>query len=332
MTLSKPDFDFAKYVEVPDQWIENALNIPNTAQQKPKVTPFPRRIAVAASIVLVTVLGISVYFLFRNKSPISVKPSNSVIASQTQSESETAGANAIESTQYVSESIPSTQLATDSLGNVIRISPTIPQSTVIINGTESVTHSRSDSTDAQAGTEPPQLDPPFETTPDVPYRDETHPTETRPDVPRPGSTEKPVESASSPTPTQAKPDPTDPPVLTPTFPEPCEPASTEEPTDKPEPPTEPDPVLTFRTEISAQTKIFHGVVYCRIYDRDRKIVLGDPDRYAASHLAEWTQKGNKIYIVYRPSEHGIEIPPGNYAISFHNEEGKLLISYYRTVS
>ncbi len=74
MTLSKPDFDFSKHVEVPDAWIENALKIPDTAQSAPKVTPFPRRMVAAAGIVLVTVLGVSAYFLFGNKNPIPTAP------------------------------------------------------------------------------------------------------------------------------------------------------------------------------------------------------------------------------------------------------------------
>ncbi len=71
--MSRPDFDFSKYVEVPDTWIENALKIPDTVKNQPKALPI-RRYVTAASIVLVIALGISVYFLFGNKSPISIAP------------------------------------------------------------------------------------------------------------------------------------------------------------------------------------------------------------------------------------------------------------------
>lgn len=71
MTLSKPDFDFSKVVDVPNAWIENALNIPNTPHKTPKVIPLRRYIA-AASIVLVAALSVRIYFLFGNKNPISV--------------------------------------------------------------------------------------------------------------------------------------------------------------------------------------------------------------------------------------------------------------------
>ena len=64
--MSRPDFDFSKYVEVPDAWVENALKIPDTAKNQPKALPI-RRYVTAASIVLVIALGISVYFLFGNK-------------------------------------------------------------------------------------------------------------------------------------------------------------------------------------------------------------------------------------------------------------------------
>ena len=72
--MSKPEFDFSKYVQVPDQWLENALNIPNTAQDIHRKKPVLRRYVAAASIVLVVALSAGAYFLFRNNTPIAVAP------------------------------------------------------------------------------------------------------------------------------------------------------------------------------------------------------------------------------------------------------------------
>lgn len=65
--MKKPDFDFTKHIEVPDEWIEKALSIP--AQHPVKARPpIPRRLITAAAAVLVIGLSIGSYFLFRNMS------------------------------------------------------------------------------------------------------------------------------------------------------------------------------------------------------------------------------------------------------------------------
>ena len=89
------NFNTIKNLPVPEQWIENALAIPATEEQKPAVVPLsnahceesaepmtrqsqpfwrkPRFIALAASLVLVTALSISLFLSMGSKPPIAVK-------------------------------------------------------------------------------------------------------------------------------------------------------------------------------------------------------------------------------------------------------------------
>ncbi len=70
------NFNTIKNLPIPEQWIENALAIPEAEEQKPAVVPFwrkPRFIALAASLVLVTALSISLFLSMGSKPPIAVK-------------------------------------------------------------------------------------------------------------------------------------------------------------------------------------------------------------------------------------------------------------------
>lgn len=182
MTLSRPDFDFSKYVEVPDQWIENALNIPNTVQEKPKIIPI-RHYVTAASIVLVVTLGISVYFLFGNKSPIPVAQNPTAAATEAQPIDATDATfpteqNTVQSTDSTvnnqvatsSQAIPTTpatQVTTDSRGNVIP-SPTQTNDQPTVAPAPSVTTAPS--------TEPPRDTPTNALRPSPTQKPVAHPT------------------------------------------------------------------------------------------------------------------------------------------------------------
>ena len=70
--MNKYNCDLLKNLPVPEELIEKALMVPESAEKTPAVLPWYRRtrmIAAAASVVLVTTLGFSAFFLFRNKKP-----------------------------------------------------------------------------------------------------------------------------------------------------------------------------------------------------------------------------------------------------------------------
>lgn len=70
--MNKYNCDSLKNLPVPEELIEKALMVPESAEKTPAVLPWYRRtrmIAAAASVVLVTTLGFSAFFLFGNKKP-----------------------------------------------------------------------------------------------------------------------------------------------------------------------------------------------------------------------------------------------------------------------
>lgn len=126
MTLSKPDLDFQKHVNVPEKWIENAIKIPQITPIKPKVMLFPRRMIAAASIVLVVALSISTYFFFGNKEQLPVAPFAPTVGTETPTEYGTAAPTKLptESPSTIQSSTapttaPATQIATDSTTGIV---------------------------------------------------------------------------------------------------------------------------------------------------------------------------------------------------------------------
>ena len=323
--MNKVNFNAFQNIHASEEQLARVLAIPETAEKAPAALPWYRQtkmIAAAASIVLVTVMGFTVYFLFGNKNPIPIaeNPTVTVTDSPTEyasdgtqsSEMPTAPASSdgADGRQNASSAPtqPATQITTDSRGNIVIITTT------------TTTRTTRDATEASIGaTEAPT---------NVPHQADST------DAPRPTPTQKPVKNPTI-APTQRQ---TEKPSDSPHY-DPTDPSMEIEPTDEPldpnvgsytEAPT--DAVLTFSTTVKITELPYRHKLYCRIYDRNKKIVLGDPDRYAESHRAEYTLSGNQLTVTYRPSEHGINVPPGEYAISFHDENGSLLMGYHTTVN
>lgn len=68
--MNQVNFDSLNSIKAPEQWIKNAAAIPETAVKK-RAFPF-YRIAAAASIVLVSVIGLLTYLSFGDHAPIEV--------------------------------------------------------------------------------------------------------------------------------------------------------------------------------------------------------------------------------------------------------------------
>ena len=121
-----------------DELLENYHQIEPSAipafipaeQKNQRVTLYPKRTVAAASVVLVAVLGVSIYFLIGNKTPIPVAPKTPVSATEILSEVPSFPASPTESgtvpgttaeTQKptLASAQPATQIATDSRGNII---------------------------------------------------------------------------------------------------------------------------------------------------------------------------------------------------------------------
>ncbi len=291
-----------KNLPVPEDLVERALAIPDTVQNTPAVVPWYRKTQIwasVASIALVTLAGISVFFFFGNKKPPIAKSqivSDAVVPSE----------------HSVTE--PATAPSTDAGSEAIGADATQPATHT--NASTPAAVSESEKTEAARASDPTAV------------------------TPSQGSTETPAPSEHAAKPTTEK--MTDPPTERPTeqivpstepTDEPWEPTDpTTEPTDEPserlDPTTE---APAFSAQIRATHKLFHGILYCRIYDRTAKVVLGDPDRFAASHMAELIDEGFYIRAIYHPSEHGIAILPGVYAVAFYNENGENLYTTYISI-
>ncbi len=244
--MSRPDFDFSKYVEVPDAWIENALNIPNTVQEQPKIIPL-RRYVTAAGIVLVIALGISVYFLFGNKNPIPVAPTPKTDSTESVTPSPSFSEIPTEAESQTDSTLPQgikreaeTQLSTDAQGHAIIISaPPVTR-------------------DSNATT-PPKADASAQTPSDA--------------VPTPRKTPPETIIVKPAVPTQ--------PNITPTAPPATEPTPT--PAHDEEPQTAVIRVPASSIELIGSESDTESGLYCCVYD-SRGNPIGAGDLYDASHL------------------------------------------------
>ena len=80
--MKKANFNTLQNLPIPENWLENALAIPETESQKPAAVPFwrkPRFIAMAASLALVSALSIALFLSFGNKPPVAVRSTSTEI-------------------------------------------------------------------------------------------------------------------------------------------------------------------------------------------------------------------------------------------------------------
>ena len=308
--MNELNCDSLKKLPVPPELLQKTLSIPGTAD-KAVVIPWYRRgrvLASAASILFVATIGLLIYFFIGNINP-PVAPLTPP-ASATAEPTSPGGTPAINATE-----LPTAGERTDATASTEapKTQPTQPRTAA----SQEMLPADSAETAPQREASAPLLPTERALNPSAPVE----PTETSAPAAQP--TEKPAEAPTYPDDIVPQ---TEPPADKPTdVPEPIEPS------ENPEPTQSPDEALTFRTQMGVNHSMAHDVIYCRIYNRDTGVVLGEPDRYADSHKAECVIIDNIIYISYCPSAHGITLPPGNYSIAFHNAEGKAYNYYYVTI-
>lgn len=309
--MRKPDFDFSKYVQIPDRWIENALNIPNTAKKAPKIFPI-RRFVTAASIVLVTAIGISLFFLFANKSTIPVAPVITVAYTETVSET---------------SPVPTAPTQQSSVPTDGTFEPTKPLDTAAPTqtATDNVTSAATAPTAPTADSQTPSQRP---------TEAVSHPTQR--------ATEKPTKPTQKPvTPTQKPVTPTQKPTSAPV---PTTPSATQKPTKPPETespgedawiiiedPSESswgersdvmfiDGKLVLSAGLTNQTRLNERYVYCRIANANGT-PIGDTDYYSKQHRILVDR--NRYSVSYIPEDHGLTLPSGKYVFWFYDKNGKV---------
>lgn len=192
--MKKVNFHAIQSLPTPESWIENALAIPEEEEEKEKPAVIPRRsyrlIAAAASLVLVSLIGVAVWMVFgRTPAPIITAPKN------------TASTESVVSTEGVPASTESA--TTGETGTIPAQAPTAPADTHTVATV---------STPTELATTPSQHAPTEEPT-------------ARPDSPITIPTERPTEATVHPTeitvyPTEVTAEPSEPafyPTETPWF-------------------------------------------------------------------------------------------------------------------
>lgn len=318
--MKKANFHTLQNLPVPESWIENALAIPEKAEQAPAVIPFrrrPRVIAAAAGIVLVSILSVILYFAVGSNPPVSVKPSS------------------------VGNSLPTEVIwSTDAYGETVATEyVVVPDGSAPQNGTSPAAGTigrAADPTDS-----PNTAAAPATTASGSPSSTEK-PSATESSA----STSQPNDNGDDPVPTEAKPDsvtepdlPYEPTPLTeaPCFPD--NPTNPPRPTDPPHPtdppPTEdPDPdAKYYRNTIETIVNVGEipqgSPLYLKLIDGHGNL-LGDPDLFSDQHRVNvvWWQ-GSSVKISYTPKDYGIIPKRGYYRYKIYDQNGKSLKGYSR---
>lgn len=146
--MNEKNFDALKNIKVPQAWLDKAAAIPEEYPRKRAAFPL-YRIAAAASIVLVSVIGVLIFLFFGKSAPIVMRDSESAVSESVTDETVVGTTTATEPAETVAV------LSTDAQGNtIVRYIEASDANTSGIQPTES--QSASDAPTAkQNGTEKP---------------------------------------------------------------------------------------------------------------------------------------------------------------------------------
>lgn len=317
--MNEMNFRNLENLTVPDELMEKLLAIPETEEEKaPIVIPWwrNRSVIAAASLVLVSVLSLIVYFLIGNKidKPITIKPSSSAteIVWSTDENGETVatevvivpdGHNDQDDTSPTEAKSGLARFFERLFGIEDNTSPTT------VTGSDSNKTSTTDKTspndDRSDSSAPPQgWKPAVPTLPPM-------------EAPTLAPTEVPMEA---PTESYDPPDPWDDP-LEPTAP-PDDPDDSTEPPDEPPVPTE----SLYKDIISDLVYIGDipdgSVIYCWLYDDITHYRMYEDDAYTEMFYAEITPLGDGYaFLDYMPKAHGVDLPyAGHYQYLWYLSE------------
>lgn len=296
-------------------------------RKKEKIIPFARfhKAAVAAaSLVLVSVLSLTVYFLIGNKNaPLIVAPPSQSATTPSAPADGSGGDNA---GQPDGTAVTESKSLWDKIADFL-----FPQPTE--SGSTAPTHS--DPTEKNlkptvpGATQPNQIKP-TERAGEKPIEKPVQPTE-KPVQP----TVKPTEPAHTPT-VPCDPPWNDEPTEGGSSPYPWEPEETQPPNegsspgDEPgvDPPTEGGvtgiaPPTVYATISSSLLGNDDERVYCKVYDNSGRR-LGNANLYDGSHIATIVSRGQNVTSVEYDVPEGVITQPGFYNFVFYNNSGKLL--------
>ena len=324
--MKKMNFNTLQTLPVPEQWIENALAIPEKERMAAPLWRRSRFIAAAASLLLVTALSIALYLSVGTQPPVAVKPRSSASEWATDENGATIvpeGVNLPDgtvpgssngvivypdgSTEYVTE---------DGFGSSVDPSEKgRPSLSANVKPTEK--GGRQDPTTKPA---PSEGGKPF-VIPTLPLAEDPTGSPAVTEAPSPNETE-------------------------PTFEEPTYAPDHTGPAGDPDMPTQPPwtppsegetwPPEYFKAifdgigkrDFDMVGKDF-GTIYCSVYSADKSVMYGEKNRYSDQHKARITQNGRSaMRFSYDPAGLGILPGYGYYYYEFYDETGRILVTDY----
>ena len=285
--MNEMNFRKLEKLKVPDELMEKLLAIPETEEEKaPAVIPWWRNRAViaAASLVLVSVLSLIVYFLIGNKInvPVAVKPASSAteIIRSTDENGETVATEIV--------IVPDGTQPTESKSGIARIIESI-------FGTRDNTAPTTAPDNGRGRTTPTTKTSPTDgrTDPTQSADTSTQGTEHQKPTQPPTEEPEPVEPTEPP---DDPPDPTEPPGEVPI-----------EPPDDPPEPTE-SPYKDSISDLVYIGEIPDGsVIYCWLYYNNWRMY--NDDAYSSMFYADVTPLGDGYaFLDYMPKAHGVDLP------------------------
>lgn len=329
--MKKANFDTLKNLPVPEQWIENALSIPEQEKKKAAVIPFWRRkgaIALAASLVLVSVLSVILFSQIGTKQPLKIKSS----ATESVSPTEVIGESTTDPTP---EGATEPKTVIDRVKDVIDSifhTPTETQGSDSTNPTTASDNKKNTPTEPQA--QSPTAKPGTRPTESAKPSEPLSPTQGEKATETPVYPTAPQRETEEPSPTEVEwHDPTYAPDRTePAWEDPTYAPDHTGPAQDPNTPTEPNikpttdsneeqykSTITVRYEkngrISKNRKI-----YCRVYDKKFN-VYGDLYIFSDQHRASIVEDGDSFIISYSPMNYGILPEDGYYLFEFYDSLG-----------
>ncbi len=302
------NFDSIKNFNVPENWVENALNIPQSERKSPVAfIKFSRTLSAVASLVLVCALSVAVFF-YTQKNDIVV-PENNVVESESATQA-TKSSTSDSSTQGSSN----VEKPTDKHSVILPdgfIRPTgvinIPTNGEIIKPTEHTKPSIPSQRPTYPNVEPSEAT----TEPENPPTVNPQPSEpiTPPTYPLPTDPEPSCPLPTAPNPTSKPVIPTESDTVAPTY----NPIETECP-------TEPAAGNECRVMISKEDIVGSGNIYCAVVRKDDGSST-NPEKHLAIKVIEYS---DSVMYVYFPDDYNQIKKTGYYLCYFYNEDGTLV--------
>ncbi|MBQ9680242.1 MAG: hypothetical protein IJV48_06130 [Ruminococcus sp.] len=344
--MKKANFDTLKNLPVPESWIENALLIPGQEKKKAAVIPFWRRkgaIALAASLVLVSVLSVILFSQIDTKPPLKTKST----ATESVSPTEVIGDSTTDPTP---EEATEPKTVIDRVKDVIDSifhTPTETQGSGSTNPTTASDHKKNTPTEPQA--QSPTAKPGTRPTESAKPSEVLSPTQGEKATETPVYPTAPQRETEEPSPTEDCFDPTYAPDRTePAWEEPTYAPDHTGPAQDPNTPTEPnvrptiDPnyvpetvsptfYTTIQRSIPASWIPQGSVLYIKLEDSKGELI-GDSNLYSDQHLLPILgQKDNQVEFSYTPNTYGIITKNDKYRYTIYNQYGITVFHAYQTL-